>query len=240
LATIYDPNPLYASGIDGRGQRIAIAGQTDILLSDIRTFRSLSGLPPDDPDVILAAGSGDPGMNVDDLAEADLDIEWAGAAAPAAHIVYVNSFDVMYSLQYAVDQHVAPVVSITYGDCESGFDSLELQGLVSIGQQANAEGMAIVAATGDSGATDCDLSIATHGLAVDLPASMPYVTAVGGTEFRDAANSWNASNNSSNGSALAYIPEVAWNDSSIDGVRSGGGGGRSLIFSKPSWQVADG
>lgn len=240
IATIYDLARLYASGIDGRGQTIAIAGQTDILLSDIDTFRRVSGLPPNDPEVVMVPGESDPGTNTDDLAEADLDIEWAGAVAPNAHIVYVNSNDVMTSLQYAVDQHLAPVVSITYGDCENNFDSLEVRALVSIGQQANAQGMTVLAAAGDSGAADCDSAISTHGLSVDLPASLPYVTSVGGTEFRDAANSWSAANNSSNGSALAYIPEVVWNDTAIEGQLAAGGGGKSAYFSKPSWQAASG
>jgi subtilase family serine protease len=240
FATIYNLAPLYAAGLDGRGQTIAVVGQTDIQISDIHTFRSVSGLPANDPVVILAAGSSDPGTNVNDLTEADLDIEWAGAIAPNAQIIYVNSFDVMYSLQYAVDQHVASIVSITYGDCENHYDPLEVRGLVSIAQQASAQGMTIVAAAGDSGAADCDLGIAKEGLAVDLPASLPFVTAVGGTEFQDTASSWSNTNNGSNGSALAYIPEGAWNDSAVEGVPAAGGGGPSFLFSKPDWQVAAG
>ena len=131
-------------------------------------------------------------------------------------------------------------MSITYGDCEGNFDSLEVRGLITVGQQANAQGMTLLAAAGDSGAADCDSVISTHGLSVDLPASLPYVTGVGGTEFHDAANSWSAANNISNGSALAYIPEVAWNDTALEGQLSAGGGGRSAFFSKPDWQAASG
>ena len=46
FATIYDLARLYASGMDGRGQTIAIAGQTDILLSDIDTFAESRGYRP--------------------------------------------------------------------------------------------------------------------------------------------------------------------------------------------------
>ena len=88
FATIYDLAAPYASGLNGSGQKIAIAGQTDILVSDIRRFRALSGLPSNDPTVVLVPGSDDPGLNVDDLGEADLDIEWAGAVAPL-QIIYV-------------------------------------------------------------------------------------------------------------------------------------------------------
>src|SRR5262249_24934535 len=41
--TIYDIRNLYNTGIDGTGQTIAVMGQTDILLSDIQTFRTNSG-----------------------------------------------------------------------------------------------------------------------------------------------------------------------------------------------------
>ena len=45
LATIYDITAAYNNGIDGTGQTIAVAGQTDIYVSDITTFRSNYGLP---------------------------------------------------------------------------------------------------------------------------------------------------------------------------------------------------
>src|SRR5262249_14752363 len=115
-ATIYDIRNLYNSGIDGMGQTIAVMGQTDIVLSDIAAFRSNSGLPANQPTVILVPGSGDPGISNDDLPEADLDLEWSGAVAPKAGIIYVNSGNGVFdSLQYAVDQNLAPVVSISYG-----------------------------------------------------------------------------------------------------------------------------
>src|SRR5262245_15190445 len=51
--TIYGIRNLYSAGIDGTGQKIAVIGQTDILISDIRAFRINSGLPLADPSVIL-------------------------------------------------------------------------------------------------------------------------------------------------------------------------------------------
>jgi subtilase family serine protease len=47
-ATIYNIAPLYQAGIDGTGQSIAIVGQSNILMSDIRAFRTrynLKGIP---------------------------------------------------------------------------------------------------------------------------------------------------------------------------------------------------
>jgi subtilase family serine protease len=243
FATIYGLNGLYAAGIDGRGQSIVIAGQTDIDLNDIRAFRSASGLPASDPAVVLVPGSADPGLVKGDLAEADLDLEWAGAVAPKARLIYVNSTNVLDSLQYAIDQNLAPVASISYGSCERNFSPQDINSLVALGQQANAQGITIVAASGDTGAADCEsktATTATHGLAVDLPASLPYVTGLGGSEFRETSASWNSTNTATFGSALSYLPEGAWNDTVSGNALSAGGGGRSTYFSKPAWQSSPG
>jgi len=245
FATIYNLGPLYAAGFDGAGQKIAIMGQTDIQLNDIRAFRSASGLPSSDPQVVFVPGSSNPGIISADVSEASLDIEWAGAIARNAQIVFVvSSNGVFDSLQYAIDQNLAPVISISYGSCEQNFSSNQISLLAALAQQANAQGITIVAASGDTGAADCDTprsTIATRGLAVDIPASLPSVTGLGGTEFREANNtSWSPVNDSSYGSAFSYIPEIAWNDTAAAGVLTAGGGGRSIHFSKPAWQVAAG
>jgi subtilase family serine protease len=243
FATIYDVKGLHNSGIDGTGQKIAVAGQTDIKLSDIAAFRSASGLSKNDPQVVLEGT--DPGTNLGDMTEADLDLEWSGAVAQGATILYVNSTNVLNSFEYAITQNLAPVLAISYGDCEANYSSGDVQTLESLAQQANAQGITITAPSGDSGAADCDSSkaSATHGLAVDLPASLPYVTGVGGTRFVEGNNSsqyWSSTNNSSNGSALTYIPGEVWNDTSADRQLSASGGGASSLFSKPSWQSGPG
>ena len=76
---------------------------------------------------------------------------------------------------------------------------------------------------------------------MDVPASLPYVTGVGGTEFNEGNGVyWNSTNNANNGSARSYIPEMVWNDSSAANGLSAGGGGASSIFGKPSWQTGTG
>ncbi|HEX9121100.1 MAG TPA: S53 family peptidase [Terriglobales bacterium] len=255
FATIYNLKPLYNSGIDGTGQKIAVMGQTNLILSDISTFRSLSGLPASAPTVILVPGSADPGVVNGDIGEADLDVEWSGAVAPKATIVYVNSKNGAFdSLNYAISQNLAPVISISYGDCEPNFSPSEINTLISWGQQANTQGQTIVGPSGDSGAADCDYPLtptqlvtsATHGLAVDIPAALPYVTGAGGTTFNEGSvlTFWSPTNNANNGSALSYIPETAWNDTAFEIANNGSlaatGGGVSKLFAKPSWQVGTG
>jgi uncharacterized protein (TIGR03437 family) len=240
LAVIYDINPLYAAGIDGQGQSLVIAGQTQVNLSDIQHFRSSYGLPANNPQTLLVPGAQDPGISQIDLPEADLDLEWSGAVARNATIIFVYASDVMQAVQYAIDEDLAPEISQSYGACEQETPSSDLFAFQQMGQQANSQGMTWFAASGDTGAADCDDS-ENPGLAVDAPGSTPEVTDLGGTEFAEGgAQFWSSSNSSTGVSALSYIPETSWNDSAEDGTASAGGGGASIYFPKPSWQTGPG
>jgi len=240
--TIYDVNALLTSAINGSGVTIAIMGQTDLSLTDVAAFRAASGLSVNAPTVKLYGT--DPGISANDVNEAQLDVEWSGAVAPSATILYVYSKDAFNtSLMQAIDNNLAPIVSISYGDCESGFGSSALNSFNQLFQQANAQGITIVGPGGDSGATDCDYKTthASGGLAVDFPASSPFVTGVGGTMFNENGNVYfGPTNNSNAGSALSYIPEAVWNETAAGGELSAGGGGSSSYFTKPSWQVGTG
>ena len=135
IATIYNITPLYNAGIDGTGQKLAIVGQTDIILSDIDQYRRYFNLPVNNPTTILVPGSADPGVqsNSGDLGEADLDLEFSGAIARNATIYFVNSTYVENSLSYAITDNVAPIVSTSYGDCE--LDTALVSGAVQAMQQ---------------------------------------------------------------------------------------------------------
>ena len=188
VSTIFNVRSLYNTGIDGTGQKLVVVGQTQINLSDIQQFRTYFNLPANDPKVTLVPNMRDPGIRKGDLQEADLDLEWAGAIARNATILYVYSSDVMDALQYAIDQNMAPVLSMSYGQCETLTSSADAATQQSWAQQANAQGMTWFAASGDSGAADCydGTSRSPGGLAVDLPAALPEVTGVGGTQLSDA------------------------------------------------------
>ncbi|MBZ5724688.1 MAG: Ig-like domain repeat protein [Acidobacteriia bacterium] len=242
FATIYGVNALYSAGFDGSGQSIVIVGQTDIVLADLQAFRKRFGLPANDPEVVVVGGAdGDPGISGGDLVEADLDLEWAGAVAKSAHIIYVNSFDVGVSAQYAIDQNLAPVISMSYGGCEQE----NSPGLRALAQQAAAQGITWIAASGDQGAATCDISAPTpqaaKGRTVTFPASIPEITAVGGTTFNEGSGTyWSAANSPNLGSALSYIPEKVWNDSAARNDLAAAGGGASIVFPKPVWQAGPG
>ena len=265
FATIYDLGPLYAAGFDGTGQKIAVLGDSAITLSNIDTFRGLSGLPTNDPQILTVPNTGTPTHNPDEV-EADLDLEWSGAVARNATIIYVvagpSSNGASDALTFAIHNDVAPVISNSFGLCEADETKAGALSTQQLAQQANSQGQTIISASGDAGAADCDgdlpvtPSVATLGLAVDFPASIPEVTGVGGSEFFGDPNAgvppttttyWNAANDAGGGSAIMHIPEMVWNDSPQTGtgsvlstVLSAGGGGASMFFSKPSWQTGTG
>jgi len=264
FATIYDVGALYNAGFDGTGQKIAVVGQTVIHPADIDAFRSAAALPAKNFQQILANGTAGVRTSGDEV-EADLDVELAGGIAKNAAIIYVYTGNgtnngAWDALHYIIDNDVAPVVSTSYGLCEAGNGTAFEQMVQGWAQQANAQGQTIVAASGDQGAADCESSgstSATTGLAVDVPASIPEVTGIGGTEFSGDASAvvtsgvaaptqfWGGASDGNGGgtgggSALSYIPETTWNDTASDNQLSATGGGASTFFAKPSWQTGAG
>ena len=270
IYTIYDVNPLLTAGLNGAGigtggnchsvptgttcGDIAVMGQVDILPTDISAFRSASGLSTTNLPVTVHEG-GDPGSptcttnncspNDSDLAESSIDLEWSGAMAPSANLLFVNGPDVLLnSLTQAIDQNLAPILTLSYGNCEAAWGSTELNSFNQLFQQANAQGQTILSAAGDVGATDCDAGTsAVEGLTVDFPSASPSVTSLGGTQFSTTSTNWNTNSSSTTanaGSATSYIPESVWNEDAAGQTFSSGGGGVSAFFSKPAWQVETG
>ncbi len=251
FAVIYDLAATYQAGYTGTGQTIAVIGRCAIGLSDVQRFRANFTLPPNNTQLILAAGSPDPGPNgvqSGDCDEAYLDVEWTGGVAGGATIDYIYATDVFHAAQYAVTQNQASVVTMSFAGCEQNVASSGVSAaLESLAQQANAQGITWISASGDSGAAACDsaddatANEAANGLAVNFPASIPEVTGVGGTEFNDpSGNYWTSFNGNGQGSALTYIPEVAWNETSAANGLAASGGGLSLFYPKPTWQTGPG
>jgi subtilase family serine protease len=251
LAAIYDTNPLLKQGIAGRGVSIAVLGQTDVQLADIESFRNIFHLPANDPK-ILVDGT-DPGFSSGDEEESDLDLEYAGALAPQANVVFVTSASTLttsgidLSAAYAVDNVVAPIVTLSYGECEANLNTAGNAFENQLWAQAAAEGITVFVSSGDSGAANCDAGGQTYdavfGLMVNGLSSTPYNVSVGGTTLAEGASAstyWGGQNGAGYASAIGYIPETVWNDSCDvasfpygcaytggQAYLSGGGGGAS-------------
>ncbi|MEO6325944.1 MAG: S8 family serine peptidase, partial [Thermoanaerobaculia bacterium] len=256
LSLIYNLDPLFAAGIDGRGLKIGIPSRSNVNLENARTFRSFFGLEANDPAIIL--NGPDPGIlsgNDEGFAqEATLDIEWAGASAPKAGVQLIVSKStattdgIDLSTIFTVNDNKSDSISISYGACEQDLTVQDLALYHNLYAQATAQGSSVFVASGDSGAADCELG-QTQGqtLSVNGLSSSPYATVVGGTLFDeggDISRYWEFGNQSgSKRSAKSYIPEVPWNESgSVPGGRglSAAGGGASIIYAKPAWQAGPG
>ena len=256
VATIYGVNPSYNVGYNGSGQSIAVVGQSAIVLSDIQNFQNAAGIAVKFPTPVLVPNTGTSTIIAGDEAESDLDLEYSSTMAPGATIFFVyvgnnRNSSVFDSITYAVNQRTAPVISTSYGICETALSSSEYSSLNGIMAQAATQGQSVIAPSGDDGSTDCygqsGLTTAQQqALAVDFPASSQYVTGMGGTEFPlayvDPANPastpyWTpASGSDVISSALSYIPEQVWNDDSSSSGLFASGGGVSALTARPSWQ----
>ncbi|HJZ95294.1 MAG TPA: protease pro-enzyme activation domain-containing protein, partial [Candidatus Solibacter sp.] len=223
------------------GRTIAVIGESAVNLADIRQFRSTFQLSPNDPQLLLAGV--DPGVvSGDVLLEADADLEWAGSASPNSTILYAYATDVVVAAQKVIDENLAPILTFSFGTCEAGTSQSDARFIQDLAQQANAQGITWVASSGDAGAAACDQGSypATQGLSVSLPASLPEVTAVGGTEFNESNSAWNSVNSLDQSSAFGPLPEIAWNDTSSTIGLAASGGGASVLYPKPWWQRAPG
>jgi hypothetical protein len=237
----YDLNPLYSAGTNGAGQTIAIINESNIDIALVNRFRSIFGLPANPPQVLIDGndpgidGINNPNPNFAST-EAYLDVEWAGAVAPAATIDLVIAADtslesgLFLAAEYAVYNNLAPVMSLSFGECEAveGAFNAYLSGLW---EQAAAQGITVLVSAGDNGSAGCDdfntQAYAVAGQAVNGMASTPYNIAVGGTDFYysdyNSSSSaltaqidsyWNTNDTHSPAiSILGVVPEQPWNDS---------------------------
>jgi len=271
FATIYNLQQFYTAGIDGTGQKIAVIGQSTVKTTDLNKFRSAAGLPASTVTMTLQGGTATQCQGDEGESDLDLEWAGGVAKGASITFVYAGltsgdtctggrSNSVWDALDYAVQHNVAPFISTSYGFCEAGLGSAfgGVNGTVEgWAKQGQTQGQTIVAASGDAGAADCDSDqSATMGLAVDVPASIPEVTGAGGSVFfGDTAGVvtgntaaadlpyWSGSGAGSDtiSSALAYIPEQAWNDTAASIAAgfglSASGGGASAFFTKPTWQT---
>jgi subtilase family serine protease len=195
--------------------------------------------------------------------EATLDIEWAYSIAPEANIVLlavppaetegVQGFPNLFN---AISGEIAAtprgtVFSMSFAVTEQTFGgaaAAQAAKFDAVFQQGLAKDDNFFAATGDTGSLNAAKqhkeSAAYAYPTVEWPASSPYVVAVGGTQLQYGWT-WNPSSNTAFTSSGAFNSDywqwtnggdtqAPWNESWAD---IGGGGGASIIYSRPSWQT---
>jgi subtilase family serine protease len=194
--------------------------------------------------------------------EATLDIEWAYAIAPRAHIVLigvppaetegVQGFPNLFkAISDAIDRYPAGTVfSQSFGVTEQTFGGAartQTARFDAVYQKAIAKGDTVLASSGDDGTSGTSKPHRESGFypyaTVGWPASSPYVTAVGGTQLQSGWT-WDPRSDVAFTADGDYNPayfnyttggttEPVWNESWLPAAT---GGGPSAIYPRPSWQ----
>jgi subtilase family serine protease len=230
---------------NGAGQTVAIidAYASPTILQDVNQWSTNRGLPTMNPGQLVQVVP--PGVyrrpenpRQDPqgwYGEETLDVEAVHGMAPAAKIVFVgapnNYQDLDAAMNHVVDQHLAQIVTNSYGFSTEFLPFGYIKPLEDTLIQAAAEGIGVYFSSGDNGD-----ETAVHGSAVtDWPASSPWVTAVGGTSLGVSQ-------------ANTRVLETGWGTSTYNcdttslvctraGWLYGAGGGVSQIFAKPWYQA---
>jgi len=223
----------FPQGATGAGQIIAIVGEAPVVDSDLTAFWSATGVEQTPGNVTTINVNPLPtGNPTDDLVrEANLDVEWAGALAPGAGIRFYlsqNVFTCFAQIQNDIPAYPAmAVVSISFADTEGDEGAMTLQTYSQVFATFAAEGVTVLAGSGDSGSNPTPGKgagnyDASEPLSAMYPASDPSVTGVGATDVGYTGN-W------------TYTGETVWDDITLN--KSASGGGVSGYFTKPPWQA---
>jgi subtilase family serine protease len=236
LSSIYGLSPLVTAGNDGAGVTVAVYELESYDPTGVKDINSCYGHSNSVTEVKVDGGPSTPVNLFNNVgAESALDIEDISNLAPGASIIdyagpdwqtatEAQSLDV-YSTIFNQDK--AQVVSVSWAECEQLSDSSGLTEENTLFEQAATQGQTVVAASGDAGDTACyDPGVDDDSvLAVNDPASQPYVTGVGGTTM--------------SGLSASPTPSV-WNQAcyvSDDVTYCGAsGGGVSDTWPLPSYQ----
>ncbi len=247
--TIYNETPLLnaATRIDGTGVTIALLEESAITPADVTQFRTMFGVSPATP-VSLVTDTGY-GSNTctapaklqanGEEGEAVLDIEWAGAVAPGANLIFMqcvasgNTGGIFLSAEAVIDNNLADVMSLSYGEYEGAYSPQDTLAN-NLWEQAASQGQTVVVSAGDTGPAteDGDLAntVAKHGITSSSFSTTAWNVSAGGTDFMDLYNQdegdsaygigtfWNATNAAGFSSARSYIPEMTWNDTCASSI----------------------
>lgn len=250
--TAYNILPVLIGGNFGQGQTIVVidAIGSPTIQQDLTTFHQTffgASFPAPDFEVVCAIGcpafnpKNAPQASVSWSFETTLDVEWAHAIAPLAKIKLVvapspHGDSINEAVKYAVAHYPGSIISQSFGIPEAAFRGNNSQFLQAHQNyvDALAQGITVLASTGDLGASNGAFPVANAG----FPASDPFVTAVGGTQGLPLGNLVTLSGicappATTSCAPVAYGAEQVWNEAWIDAA---GGGAVSALFASPSYQ----
>ncbi|GAC1637332.1 MAG: S53 family serine peptidase [Candidatus Dormibacteraceae bacterium] len=222
VLSFYNLKPLRQAGLDGTGQTILLPEIDDLPnFSDLSKFAQQFGLPAFDASNLIVKRDPTWGTPEKPQGETVLDLEIIHSIAPGAKlVVYLSAPDFGHSdraFDQLVTDHLGSIISESLGACEPDTPSGHRNTYASVQDRAVAQGMSHFVASGDNGAFTCGEDMGPAG---SFPATLPTVTAVGGTTVFESEQG-------------AYFKEMAWGGP-IEG--SGSGGGPSRFYALPTYQ----
>ena len=247
---------LYSRGVTGKGATIVIVDPygSPTIASDLRAFDSAEGVPgPPSLRIIRPAGkvpafSPNNANMVGWASETTLDVEYAHTIAPGAKILLVETpgggragtvsmEQIVAAEKYVIRHHLGDVISQSFVATEQATGSAGIQSLRGAYLAAYSGHVTVLAGSGDSGVTGFESnqqSYYTHPV-TSWPASDPLVTAVGGTRLDlDASGKHNAADTVWNDTYSRTANQLVNGDNRPSPLA--GGGGKSVIFGRPSYQ----
>lgn len=252
----YGVDALHAEGTTGKGQTIVIVDSygSPTVQADLDRFSDTFGLPRTTIQIIHPNGTPPfnnsvNGLQVNWAFETSLDVQWAHAIAPDAHIVLVAANPaetegvqgfpgIFLGEQMAIDQFPGAAMSQSFAVTEQSFHSaadVQVALFDKVYQQARANHVTVLGSSGDSGTANIDKQGRVYPFpTVNWPSSDPLVTSAGGT-WLQYGWTWNPA--SPTDTSFLTTPgsrtEAVWNEPFIQAAT---GGGRSVLFSSPNFQ----
>ena len=253
IRAAYGLSGFISSGINGSGRTIVIldAFGSPTAFADLQAFDSLFGVP-DPPSFNIVTMPGTPpfdptnGNQVGWAEETSLDVQWAHAIAPGANIILIEAAsnsdaDLTAGLNFAIDNHLGDVVSMSFGESEVFLTDAAGKQAVNAWElafkHARENHVTLFVSSGDQGSTNTadNAGDVFPFQNVSYPASSQMVTAVGGTNLYFGTGTPATGKADPNGS---YISEKVLNDEA-QGIALAGGGGISSLFNMPDYQESN-
>lgn len=220
----------FPKGLDGSGECLGIislgGGYDKEVLK--KYFKKQGIAMPDISWVPVGDGKNDPGKNLEYDYEVYMDVEIAACLAPGAKIVVYfaknHKSNILKAFKQAIhdDKNKPSVISLSWGSLEDTFSMRDAHTLNNALKEAANLNITLVCSSGDLGSSGMPNQ---QGENMQLPASSPYVLAVGGTQTHIEDNK--------------ILHEDVWKqDQEMEGqlMHGSSGGGFSKRFPMPKYQ----
>ncbi len=256
ILTAYGVDQLHSEGLTGAGETIVIVDSygSPTAQQDLDAFSDTFGLPRTTIDFIYPDGTPPFNNSVNGSPagwafETSLDLQWAHAIAPGAHLVLVaanpaetqgvQGFPGIFKGEsMAIQRYPGSVLSQSFAVTEQSFQgaaAVQVQLLGQVYKQAASSRVTVLGSSGDSGTANTDKQGRLFPFpTVNWPSSDPMVTSAGGT-WLQLGWTWNPTGptDPSYLNTPGSRTEGVWNEPFIQAAT---GGGLSALFPTPGFQ----